>query len=191
MRRELLLSFAGHAVAVAAVALIGAMRPVRETRRPIILLVSVVSPGSPLPQQEVKGAAVVEPKPQAQPKPESKPQPKVEEKAQPYRRQGLGARIEGAEALGYSYYLNIILTRISGNWANPYLGQARKLTATVDFVIERDGQLREVKLEKSSGDRDYDESCVRALLVTDRLPPLPPEFAGPRLRLHLEFEHTP
>lgn len=193
MNRELLLSFAGHTVILAAVALAGAVRPVKETRRPMVLSVSIVNPGSPLPQPEVKGATVVEPKPVVQPNPESKPkpQPKTEAQAQTFKRQGLGARIDGAEALGYSYYLNIILTRISANWANPYVGQARRLTATVGFVIERDGRIVETKLEKPSGDRDYDESCVRAMLVTDRLPPLPPEFSGPRLRLHLEFEHTP
>ena len=48
-----------------------------------------------------------------------------------------------------------------------------------------------VKVEKKSGDAAYDASCERALLVTDKLPPLPPEFPGPRLKLHLEFEQKP
>ena len=107
------------------------------------------------------------------------------------KRQGLGARIEGAEALGYSYYLNVLLTRISDNWLNPYAGESKVLTATVAFVIEKDGTIREVKVEKKSGDAGYDASCERALLVIDRFPPLPPEFTGQRLRLHLEFEQKP
>jgi TonB family protein len=93
--------------------------------------------------------------------------------------------------LGYSYYLNVILTRISDNWLNPYAGDAKVLTATVVFTIERDGMVKEVKIEKKSGDAAYDASCERALLVLDRLPPLPPEFTGPRLKLHLEFEQKP
>lgn len=189
MKRELLFSFVGHAVALGIVALLGISHVARDQRRPMVLSVSVVSPGTPLPQQAVKGTALVEPKPRTQGKTPTKTEPKTD--ASTYKRQGLGARIEGAEALGYSYYLNVILTRISENWLDPYLGQAQVLTATVVFVIEKDGSVREVKLEKTSGDRTYDESCTRALLVTDRFPPLPPEFTGPRLKLHLEFEHKP
>jgi len=55
-----------------------------------------------------------------------------------FKRQGLGVGVEGAEALGYSYYLNAMLTRVSDNWLNPYAGQAKVLTATVVFDIERD-----------------------------------------------------
>jgi TonB family protein len=188
---ELLLSFAGHALVVVIAALLGISRAVKDTRRPIIFNVAVVSPGTPLPMTETKGTTLVEAKPKSQAK------AKVETKAEPkkgesmVKRQGLGARIEGAEALGYSYYLNVILTRISDNWLNPYAGDAKVLTATVMFVIERDGTVKEVKIEKKSGDAAYDASCERALLVLDRLPPLPPEFTGPRLKLHLEFEQKP
>lgn len=190
---DLLLSFAGHALVIGIAALVGMSRAVKDTRRPIVFNVAVVSPGTPLPKTETKGTKLVESKPKSR----AKAKTKTETKAQPKRgrnvvkRQGLGARIEGAEALGYSYYLNVILTRISDNWLNPYAGEAKTLNATVMFVIERDGTVRDVKLEKKSGDGAYDASCERALLVLDRLPPLPPEFTGPRLKLHLEFEQKP
>jgi TonB family protein len=190
MKRELLVSFVGHALLIAVLAVLGAERVAKDTRRPMVLSVSVVSAGSPLPQQETKGTTLVESKPAVQAKSQAKSTPKPDT-GSTYKRQGLGAKIEGAEALGYSYYLNVILTRISENWLDPYQGQNTKLTATVVFVIERDGSVKEVKLEKTSGDRAYDNSATRALLVLDRLPPLPPEFTGPRLKLHLEFEHTP
>ncbi len=56
------------------------------------------------------------------------------------------------------------------------------------FVIERDGQITEVKLERSSGEALFDEACLRSVLVTGKLPPLPDEFTAPRLKIHLEFE---
>lgn len=193
---DLLLSVVGHVLIIGVAVLVSASRVVKDTRRPIVFNVAVVSPGTPLPEAaEPKGATVVEAKPKSQPK--AKAKTKTAAKAAPKRgsnvvkRQGLGARIEGAEALGYSYYLNVILSRISDNWLNPYAGEARVLNATVMFVIERDGTVKEVKLEKRSGDGAYDASCERALLVLDRLPPLPPEFTGPRLKLHLEFEQKP
>jgi len=188
---ELFLSFAGHVLVVGIAAFVTMGHVARDTRKPIVFNVAVVSPGTPLPATETKGTRFVESKPKSQAK--AKVQPKAEPKtgSNVVKRQGLGARIEGAEALGYSYYLNVILTRISDNWLNPYAGEAKVLTATVVFVIERDGTVHDVKLEKKSGDAAYDASCERALLVLDRLPPLPPEFTGPRLRLHLEFEQKP
>ncbi|GEM_PF-537059 len=202
---DVLLSLVLHAIIIGTAAVLSVSRAVKDTRRPIVFTVSVVNPGTPLPEAtEPKGTTVMEAKPQVQPKPKTetkaktKPAPKTQPKAAAskgdggaVRRQGLGARIEGAEALGYSYYLNVILARISENWFNPYAGSGRTLSTTVMFIIERDGTVRDVKLEKNSGDAAYDASCERALLVTDKLPPLPPEFTGPRLKLHLEFEQKP
>ncbi len=197
---ELLLSFALHATVIGAAAVLSASKVAKDTRRPIVFNVSVVSPATPLPAAtEPKGTTVVEAKPKAQPKAKAKAKTETKTASKPapkrgagmVKRQGLGARIEGAEALGYSYYLNVILTRINDNWMNPHAGSGKTLSATVMFVIERDGSVRDVKLEKKSGDAAYDASCERALLVTDKLPPLPPEFTGPRLKLHLEFEHKP
>jgi TonB family protein len=203
---DLLLSIAGHVLVVVIAAVLGVSHAVKDTRRPIVFNVAVVSAGSPLAASgESEGTTLVEAKPKAQ----AKARPKVEVQAKTESKPGtktaagkgggkfgrpglgLGARIEGAEALGYSYYLNVILTRISDNWMNPYAGEAKTLNATVMFVIERDGTVKDVKIEKKSGDASYDASCERALLVLDRLPQLPPEFTGPRLKLHLEFEQKP
>jgi len=199
MSRDLLLSFAGHILVVVIAALIGAKQVVKDTRRPKVFSISMVSGGggggSPLPGAGGKGTTLVESKPRSSAAAPAKGQAKTEtgKGGGKFGRPGLGlgARIEGAEALGYSYYLNVVLTRISDNWLNPYAGGSRVLTATVVFVIERDGMVKEVKVEKKSGDAGYDASCERALLVLDKLPPLPPEFTGPRLKLHLEFEQKP
>jgi protein TonB len=192
MKREILFSVAGHLVLLAVLGVMTAARVQRDRRRPQVFQVKLVNPGTPVPAKRPDKASVVEPKPKTQPKPRPA-EPKPEPKPNPdmVRKRGLGARIEGAQALGYSYYLNIILSRIADNWYNPYTGQARTFLATVYFVIERDGTVGDVKLEKGSGDAAYDLSCTRALLVIERLPPLPPEFTGEQLKLHLEFEYKP
>jgi len=194
MRRELLVSFAGHALLLGLVGVLTANRVIKDQRRPITLSIQVVNPGTPLPKTETEGPKLVEtkPKPEPAPKPEPKPEPKPKPAgSSQVKRMGLGARIEGADALGYSYYLNAILARIAENWFDPYLGEPRRISTTMVFIIERDGTLRDIEVEKSSGDKVYDNAAERALKVLDRLPPLPPEFKGPRLKLHLEFEHTP
>ena len=216
---DFLLSLLGHALIVGAVALVSSGHVVRDTRRPVVFSVSVVGGGggSSFPQAGPgtggsgggTGTTLVENKPRSQAKGPAKPQARTQAKPGAgagtgsgagkgkgggrFGRPGLGlgGSIEGAEALGYSYYLNAMLTRISDNWLNPYAGGPKVLTATVVFDIERDGTVKDVKVEKKSGDATYDASCERALLVLDKLPPLPPEFPGPRLKLHLEFEQKP
>ncbi|MFO7674898.1 MAG: TonB family protein [bacterium] len=194
MKRELLLSTVVHVVLFATLGIISALGARSPKQRPQVYQVRLVSAGTPQPVTQPEKAQVVEPKPKAEVRPESKPKPqppKPKASSDVIRRQGLGARVEGAQALGYSYYLNVILARISESWLNPYAGQSRTLVATVYFVIERDGRITEVKLEKGSGDAAYDASCTRALFVTEKLPELPPEFKGERLKLHLEFEYKP
>lgn len=194
MKSELLISFAGHAVLVAGIVLFGAGRTQRDMSRPQVITVQILSAGRPEPQPAREAPRLVEPEPtptrQPQPKPRNEPKPKPQPRqgSEVVRRQGLGARVEGASALGYNYYLAQMLDRISANWSDPYVSRSRSFRATVVFVIERDGALRDVELERSSGDRSYDAACLRAVRVTDRLPPLPPEFTAPRLKIHLEFE---
>ncbi|OYD14385.1 hypothetical protein CH330_08760 [candidate division WOR-3 bacterium JGI_Cruoil_03_51_56] len=187
MKREVLISFVGHSVLIVVIGISCAFRLGRLKPKPQIFSVRLVNFGSTVRTGKPQGLSIVQrkPKSRAKPKPKSATQPVV------VRKQGLGARIEGADALGYSYYLNIILSKIGDNWCNPQKGQSHTFRATVFFIIERDGTIKEVKLEKGSGNAGYDASCERALLVTDKLPPLPPEFKGVRLKLHLEFEYKP
>ncbi|MEO0085170.1 MAG: TonB family protein [candidate division WOR-3 bacterium] len=201
MRREFLISFAGHAALLAAVSFFTDLTKQRDARRPQVITVQLL-PAAGTPQPQPASAKLIEPAPRPERKPEPKPQAKPEPKPQNrpqsrpqtrsgqdvIRRQGLGAKVEGAEALGYNYYLAQMLDKIAQNWEDPYSAQTATWKATVMFVIERDGTLSEIKVEKSSGDRTYDLACLRAVQVTEKLPPLPPEFTAPRLKIHLEFE---
>ncbi len=187
----MLLSFAGHVILIVAVGVAGALKLGRPKSHPPMLVVQLVGSGAPQPVVESPKAKVIEAKPKVQARPETKPETKPAAQDNVVKKHGLGARIEGADALGYAYYLNTILAKIGDNWANPYAGQNKAFAATVYFVIEKDGRLTEVKLEKGSTSAAYDASCTRALLVTGQLPALPPEFTGPRLKLHLEFEYKP
>ena len=101
---------------------------------------------------------------------------------------GLGARAEGFE---YSYYLNVVLARIGENWINPYQTSNLQLKCTIVFMIKRDGTIAEAKIESGSKNQIYDQSCLRAVLATSHLPPLPSDFTSNQLKLHLEFEYKP
>ncbi len=114
-----------------------------------------------------------------------KKEAKREEKKFVY--QGLGITTEGGRYP--SYYLEAIISKIGENWFNPYEGQNILLKTTVFFIVKKDGEISGAKIEKSSGREDYDNYCLRAVLLTKRLPPIPDEMRVEELKIHLEFEH--
>ncbi len=87
----------------------------------------------------------------------------------------------------YSYYLNILLNKINTNWHNPFKGKDIVLKSIVYFEVDKDGRIYGVRLEENSGDELYNETTIRAVVATKRLPPLPQEFADDYLKVHLEF----
>lgn len=87
----------------------------------------------------------------------------------------------------YSYYLNILLNKINKNWHNPYKGKDIVLKSTIYFEVDKKGSIYNVRLEESSGDNLYNETSMRAVTMTKKLPPLPQEFADDFLKVHLEF----
>jgi TonB family protein len=56
------------------------------------------------------------------------------------------------------------------------------------FTIQRDGQLTDIEVSRSSGYFALDQAARRALSVT-RLPPLPPAFTEPALTVNLHFRY--
>lgn len=195
MKKDLVTSFTGHLLVFLTIGLFASRQKPKELTHPSVITVQILKSGVTEPEKPTPTPQLVAPTP--------KPIKSVEKKKIPekpksnlrtrkddavVRKAGLGAKVEGARALGYNYYLQQMLERISENWHDPYQRSERKLQATVVFVIERDGKLTEIKVERGSGDALYDEVCLRAVLITRKLPPLPNEFTAPRLKIHLEFE---
>ena len=56
------------------------------------------------------------------------------------------------------------------------------------FHIERDGTISDPEIETSSGLPFVDRAALRAVLAASPLPPLPPEYGGSQLGVHLIFE---
>jgi periplasmic protein TonB len=86
-------------------------------------------------------------------------------------------------------YINILFAKIKGRWDNPYQG-GEKITCVIYFTIERAGNISDGTIEKSSGIAAFDQSALRAVLSASP-PPLPIEFTGNQLGIHLEFQFLP
>ena len=94
------------------------------------------------------------------------------------------------ENFPFAYYLALIRYRIQENWRPPVqnTGDRDKMTAIVGFRVLRDGRIQDVNLEMSSGRFLFDQAAQRAIHVMGNLPPLPDDFSGDHLTVHIEFE---
>lgn len=147
---------------------------------------------APLPQPKVLGK-INKPKPQEQ-KSAEKSVPKAKKK--PAKRKGLPDGLPdispeiytgSGRGFNYSYYLNILLSKIGQNWNNPYRNKDVFLKSIVYFEVDENGLISNIRIEVDSGDEIYNESTIRAVAITKKLPPLPEEFSDDYLKVHLEF----
>ena len=83
-------------------------------------------------------------------------------------------------------YLATMKDQILLNWSSK---QGTVAETKMRFVIQRDGRIVDVSVEQSSGRADLDFLATRALQLA-KLPPLPVEFTGPVLPVHLWFEYV-
>ena len=85
----------------------------------------------------------------------------------------------------YTIYIDRMKTLIGQRWLRPQSGTG--VVATVSFVIDRDGAIRDAKNEILSGNGTFDRAALRAVLEASPLPPLPFGYNGTYLGVHLTF----
>lgn len=90
----------------------------------------------------------------------------------------------------FTYYLVVVRNRIAANWSPPagLATQGRRVRAVVYFRIDRGGGLSGVRVESTSALEFFDRSALRAVMISDPLPPLPLGFAGGDLGVHFGFD---
>jgi len=101
---------------------------------------------------------------------------------------GISAATVDGSGFGSSYYLSLVFGKIRDLWDNP-VEASTILRGTIYFKILSDGQIIDTQVEKSSGIDLFDQSAMRAILSSIPFPPLPTEYTGEYLGIHLEFEY--
>jgi len=110
---------------------------------------------------------------------------------------GIGGGGGGGEPFGisgfpFTYYLQFVSDKISASWFTSLVdpGVAGQLQTQVYFKIYRNGQVSDLKIEVSSGIPAFDLSAMRAIQTASPFAPLPAEYDGQYLGIHLVFEHS-
>lgn len=168
---------------------------------PIVAAPPATAPPKPEPvsvtPNEETGVKLPEPpkKPPAknrEPEPVRRNEPDVQ---LPYAAVG-SAGLRGAVAVDdanfeFSYYLALVRNRIAGNWSPPagLTHGGEPVRAVLYFRIHRDGRVDATRLETGSGVEFFDRSALRAITLSDPLPPLPLGYSGSDLGVHFGFEY--
>jgi len=118
--------------------------------------------------------------------------PAIESQGESDAGRGLGVGTEAGVTVGntdpaLAYYFVLIQDKITGNWTPPKMGPGTVANISLFLRILRSGQVRDVAVDSSSGDRLLDDSALRAVRLSAPLPPLPPLYKAETLPLELRF----
>ena len=89
----------------------------------------------------------------------------------------------------YAYYLDLIHRQLSENWQPPPVKPfiASRPIAILAFRIDRNGRIYNIVVERSSGDAAFDQSAVTAVSLASPFAPLPGDYDGEYLGVHVPF----
>ncbi|MBI1270530.1 TonB family protein [bacterium] len=97
-----------------------------------------------------------------------------------------GVRVSYEPVIDYDRYMYKIEKRLSKGIKRSGVGNKKTGHASVSFSVENDGTPAHIKLEKSSGDKDFDNACLEA--VKDSAPlPRPGKFPGDAITIRHNF----
>ena len=107
---------------------------------------------------------------------------------------GLEIKGEGGGdfASRYGWYVESVKRRVQSNWLqntiDPAARQAHTAHAVAEFTISRDGTLSGIKIVQTSGNLSVDNSGLRALLASNPMPALPPDYGKSFVTVTFDFD---
>jgi protein TonB len=107
---------------------------------------------------------------------------------------GMAIKAEGGGdfASRYGWYVESVKRRIQTNWLqntiDPGVRAARVAHSTVEFTINRDGSVKDIRITQTSGNLSMDNSGLRAILSSNPMPGLPPDYSGSSVRVVFDFD---
>jgi TonB family protein len=90
----------------------------------------------------------------------------------------------------HAYYIDLLRSRISSSWYNSLVapGLKGKFVTSVYFLVRRNGEISDLRVERPSGVISLDLSARRAIENAAPFAPLPADFSSQYLVVHFEFE---
>ncbi len=112
------------------------------------------------------------------------------QKAPPKKERGKVLSLNTSE-LKYSKYLLDMKRRIEFYWEYPLssIRNGEQGRLLIDFVITRDGSVKDIRIVKSSNYPALDDAAVTAIRLASPFNPFPKDFTIEEVRVHATFEY--
>ena len=98
----------------------------------------------------------------------------------------------GDFASRYGWYIESVKRRIQTNWLqntiDPGVRAAHTAHAVVQFTITKDGTVKDITISQTSGNLSMDNSGLRAILTSNPMPGLPPDYPGGYVTVLFDFD---
>jgi periplasmic protein TonB len=98
----------------------------------------------------------------------------------------------GDFASRYGWYIESVKRRIQSNWLqntiDPGVRNAHTARATVQFTIYKDGTVKDINISQTSGNMSMDNSGLRAIMASNPMPGLPPDYPGSYVTVLFDFD---
>jgi len=107
---------------------------------------------------------------------------------------GLAIKAEGGGdfASRYGWYIEAVKRKIQSNWLqntiDPGVRAARSAHAVVQFTISKDGTVKDIRVQQTSGNMSMDNSGLRAIMQSNPMPALPPDYSGSYVQVLFDFD---
>ncbi len=87
----------------------------------------------------------------------------------------------------YPWYISLIRNALSNEWMTK-MPSSGTMQAVIRFDIMRDGSLKKLKVDKSSGNRLFDNAAMNSVKSSAPFEALPDNFHEKKLSVHVEFK---
>src|SRR5207248_3488772 len=107
---------------------------------------------------------------------------------------GLEVKGEGGGdfASRYGWYVESVKRRIQSNWLqntiDPGVRQAHTAHAVVELTINKDGSVKDIHVSQTSGNLSVDNSGLRAIIASNPMPGLPPDYGHSSVTVIFDFD---
>jgi periplasmic protein TonB len=107
---------------------------------------------------------------------------------------GLAIKPEGGGdfASRYGWYIEAVKRKVQSNWLqntiDPAVRAARTAHAVVQFTIYKDGTVKDIRIQQTSGNNSMDNSGLRAIMQSNPMPALPPDYSGSYVQVVFDFD---
>jgi TonB family protein len=107
---------------------------------------------------------------------------------------GLAVKPEGGGdfASRYGWYIEAVKRKVQSNWLqntiDPAVRAARTAHAVVQFTIYKDGTVKDIRVQQASGNLSMDNSGLRAIMQSNPMPALPPDYPGSYVQVLFDFD---